>query len=99
MQQPSVPERRTSERIPMAVGVQAYAYGSMVASGMTVNMSETGVLLRIERDCSGDELEPGKHLDILLEDSRTWDWLPVKVVRRLGDYIAACFIGVEHAAC
>jgi hypothetical protein len=81
----------------MALGMQVYAYGMLIASGQTVEMSEHGLLLRIERDCSEDGLDPGKHLDVMLEatDDFAERWLPILVVRKWAHGIAAQFVGVE----
>lgn len=94
-------ERRMSQRIPMALGMQVYAYGMLVASGMTVDMSEHGLLLRIHQDFSEDALDPGKHLDVMLEHSGhepTQRWLPIRVVRKCDGGIAARFVGVATQA-
>lgn len=96
-----VQERRMSERIPTNLGMQIYAYGMLVASGMTVDMSEHGLLMRVEQDYSDDELDPGKHLDVMLEYSDQMpaqQWFPIKVVRKCEKGVAACFIGVATQA-
>lgn len=92
-----VTERRMSPRIPTALGLHVYAYGALVASGISIDLSEHGLLMRIERDLSTDELDPGKHLDIKLEYGELISeerWLPIKVVRKWDGGIAARFIGV-----
>lgn len=96
MAQP-IDERRMSQRVPMTIGMQVYAYGMLIASGQTVEMSEHGLLIRIERDCSEDGLDPGKHLDVMLEaaDDIAERWLPIRVVRKWTYGIAAQFVGVE----
>lgn len=96
MAQP-VAERRMSQRIPITLGMQVYAYGMLIACGQTVEMSEHGLLLRIEQDCSVDWLDPGKHLDVMLEatDALAERWLPIQVVRKWTHGIAAQFVGVE----
>ena len=96
MAQP-VDERRMSQRVPMTIGMQVYAYGMLIASGQTVEMSEHGLLIRIERDCSEDGLDPGKYLDVMLEASEQFAerWLPIRVVRKWTEGIAAKFVGVE----
>lgn len=91
-------ERRMSQRIPMTVDLHIYAYGMLVASGITVDMSEHGVLMRIQQDYSDDELHPGKHLDVVLKDAPAGQWLPIQVVRKMDGEVAACFIGVEPQA-
>jgi hypothetical protein len=93
------PERRMSERVPMTVGLHVYAYGMLVASGTSVDMSEHGVRMRIERSSSDDEFAPGKHLDVVLEHDSTEEWLPIKVVREWEEGIAASFIGVKNPVC
>lgn len=87
-------ERRSSQRIPMSVGVHVYAYGMLVARGVTVDMSEHGLLMRIQQDYSDDSFTPGRHLDVLLEDAPPGQWLPITVVRKDKLGVAACFIGV-----
>ena len=87
-------ERRSSNRIPAIIGIQIYAYGMLIANGQTVDISDRGLLMRIEQDYSDDELHPGKHLDILLV-SPPERWLPIKVVRQCERGIAALFIGVD----
>ena len=97
MEQHNGLERRMSQRMPMALGIKVYAYGTLVASGMTVDMSEHGVLLRIQQDFSDDELDPGKHLDVMLEcteEASKEKWLPIKVVRKCEGGIAASFVGL-----
>lgn len=90
-----------SPRNALALDIRVYAYGVLVASGKTIDISEHGVLLHIQDDYSADELDPGKHLDVQLavfawqESER---WLPVKVVRKCGAGIAAHFIGVGRAS-
>ena len=94
-------ERRMSPRIPTLLEMRVYAYGVLVASGETVDMSEHGLLLHIHRDMSDDELDPGKHLDIMLvhaEQDPAERWLPIQVVRKWRDGIAASFIRVGMAA-
>ena len=95
-----VEEKRMSRRVPMTIGMQVYAYGMLIASGQTVEMSEHGLLIRIEHDCSEDELDPGKHLDVMLEASEVISerWLPIRVVRKWTHGIAAQFVGVEPVA-
>lgn len=39
----------------------------LVARGVTMDMREQGILVCIERGYSDDELDSGKHLDVLLE--------------------------------
>jgi hypothetical protein len=95
------PERRMSERIPTTLSMQIYAYGMLVASGVTVDVSEHGLLMRVQKDYSDDELDPGKHLDVVLEYSGqipAQQWWPIRVVRKGEDGIAACFVGVEAQA-
>ncbi len=99
MPHPTGTERRMSERIPMTVGLRVYAYGMLVATGMTVDMSEHGLCMRIGEDFSTDELGPGKHLDVMLDESPANQWLPVRVVRKWRDGVAACFIGMETGGC
>jgi len=94
-------ERRMSERIPTTLGMQIYAYGMLVASGMTVDMSKHGLLMRVEEDFSDDELDPGKHLDVMLEYSGqipAQQWFPITVVRKCEKGIAARFVGLETQA-
>ena len=88
-------ERRMSQRIPMTVGLHVYAYGVLVACGTTVDMSEHGLLMRINQDFSDDQLDPGRHLDVMLADAPPGQWLPIMVVRKVVDRVAACFLGVE----
>jgi hypothetical protein len=95
-------ERRLSERIPTSLGVHIYAYGVLVARGITLDMSEHGLLMRIQQDYSDDQLDPGKHLDVMLEyvgltPEEHWlqQWLPIRVVRKFAEGIAASFIGAE----
>jgi hypothetical protein len=88
------PERRLSDRIPSIFGIQVYAYGMLIANGQTVDISDRGILMRIEQDYSDDELHPGKHLDIMFT-SPPERWLPIKVVRKCERGIAALFIGVD----
>lgn len=98
MEQRTGLERRISQRIPMTLGMHVYAYGMLVASGMTVDMSEHGLLMRIRQDYSDDELDPGRHLDVMLEypgQIPAERWLPIRVVRKCEEGIAARFIGVE----
>jgi hypothetical protein len=95
----AVQDRRLSDRISTTVKMQVYAYGMLVASGRTVEMSEHGLRLRIEQDFSADELDPGKHLDVMLDVStqdEKMQWLPIRVVRKWEDGIAACFVGFER---
>lgn len=94
-------ERRISPRTPANLDMRLYAYGALVASGMTVDMSEHGLMLRIEQDYSADQLAPGKYLDVVLQDLEqppTEQWLPISVVRIWAGGIAARFIGVESCA-
>jgi hypothetical protein len=101
MQQQSGKERRMSNRIPMAIDMQVFAYGMLVASGVTVDMSEHGLLARIVRDYSVDELDPGKHLDVMLQATAQRPverWLPIMVVRKWEEGIAARMLGVESCA-
>jgi hypothetical protein len=98
MKQQSGLERRMSNRIPTTLGMQVYAYGVLVASGVSVEMSEHGLLIRIQHDYSADELDPGKHLDVMLEPSLeipSERWMPIRVVRKWEEGIAARFIGVD----
>jgi hypothetical protein len=89
-------ERRMSDRIPTTLGMQIYAYGVLVASGVSVDMSEQGLLIRIQQDYSADELDPGKHLEVMLEPSQDIPtWMPIRVVRKWEEGIAARFIGVD----
>jgi len=91
-------ERRRSERIPATLDMQIYAYGVLMASGVTVEVSDHGLLIRIEQDYSADELDPGKHLDIMMEPLEgvcAEQWLPVTVVRKWEEGIAARFIGMD----
>jgi hypothetical protein len=88
------PERRLSDRVSAIIGIQVYAYGMLIANGKTVDISDRGLLMRIEQDYSDDQLHPGKHLDILLV-SPPEKWLPIKVVRKCERGIAALFIGVD----
>jgi len=99
MKQQSGLERRMSNRIPTTLGMQVYAYGVLVASGVSVDMSEQGLLIRIEQDYSDHELDPGKHLDVMLEPSQDIPtWMPIRVVRKWEEGIAARFIGVDVAS-
>ena len=94
-------ERRMSERIPTTLGMQIYAYGTLVASGVTVDMSEHGLLMRVQKDYSDGELDPGKHLDVMVECSGqipAQQWWPIRIVRKSEQGIAACFIGVAAQA-
>jgi len=99
----AVQERRRSNRTPMELGIQVYAYGMLVASGMTVEMSDHGMLLRIEQDYSADALDPGKHLDVMWEEScerlPTERWIPIKVVRKWDEGIAARFVWMDKQLC
>jgi hypothetical protein len=95
MTQQSGQERRMSPRIATQRGMRLYAYGMLVASGVTVDMSEHGMLIRIEEDYSDDELDPGKHLDVMLEYSPAEEWLPIQVVRKWEAGIAACLVGMQ----
>ena len=91
-------ERRSSPRMPSVMCMQVYAYGRLIASGMTVDMSEHGLLLRIQQDFSAGELDPGRHLDVMLECTEQIQaerWLPIRVVRKWEDGIAARFIGAD----
>jgi hypothetical protein len=91
-------ERRMSHRVPTTLNMQVYAYGMLVASGVGVEMSEHGLLIRIEQDYSDDELDPGKNLDVMLENCQPAPverWLPIKVVRKWEEGIAARFVGIE----
>ena len=95
------PERRMSERIPTTLGMQIYAYGTLVASGVTVDMSEHGLLMRVQKDYSDGELDPGKHLDVMVEYSGqipAQQWWPIRIVRKSEQGIAACFIAVQGQA-
>lgn len=86
-----------SPRIPMTLSMRVYAYGMLVANGMTVDMSEHGLMLRIEQDFSAGELGPGKHLDVMLEyvdRIPARHWLPIMVVRNCEAGVAARFLGV-----
>lgn len=102
MDQRTSQERRISKRIRTNLGMRLYAYGKLVADGVTVDMSEHGLMLRIQQDYSDDELAPGKHLDVMLKylgQTPAEQWLPIRVVRKWEEGIAARFIGVEgHAA-
>jgi len=102
MDQQTSQNRRISKRIPTNLGMRLYAYGRLVASGITVDMSEHGLKLRIQQDLSADELAPGKHLDVMLKymgQTPAEQWLPISVVRTWEEGIAARFVGVEaHAA-
>ncbi len=91
-------EQRRSERISVTLGMQVYAYGMLVASGVTVDVSEHGLLIRVEQDYSDDELDPGKHLDVMLnplDGICSEQWLPIQVMRKWEQGIAARFIGVD----
>lgn len=102
MDQQTGRERRMSPRISTALNMRVYAYGMLVANGMTVDMSEHGLMLRIEQDFTGDQLDPGKHLDVMLEyEDRipARHWLPIMVVRNCEAGIAARFLGVDVGAC
>ena len=91
-------ERRMSPRIPAALGMRVYSYGMLIANGRSVDMSDHGLLLRILQDFSVGELDPGKHLDVMLERAeliRSDQWLPIQVVRRWEDGIAARFLGAD----
>ncbi len=95
-------ERRMSQRVPLAQGIQVYAYGMLVASGTSVDMSDHGLLLRIQQDYSSGELDPGRYLDILLrcvEQIQVECWLPIRVVRKWEEGIAARFICADAAVC
>lgn len=95
MNRSSAQERRMSPRIPTSLDLRIYAYGALVATGKTVDMSHHGMLLHVHRVMSDDELDPGKHLDIQLDIlgvSPTDCWLPIKVVRKWRDGIAAHII-------
>jgi hypothetical protein len=94
-------ERRMSPRNPRVMAMRVYAYGVLVASGKTVDMSEHGLLLHIHEDFSDTELDPGKHLDVQLEGVEQPDadrWLPIKVVRKCSGGIAANFIRADTAS-
>lgn len=94
-------ERRLSQRNPACMPMQVYAYGMLVASGVAVEMSEHGVQIRIHHDYSDDELDPGKHLDVMLESTESSlgeQWLPICVVRKWEAGIAARFVGVGLGA-
>lgn len=98
MNQQTGQERRMSERIPTTLCMRVYAYGMLVASGKTVDMSEHGLMMSIEQDYSDDELDPGKHLDVMLAASCEYAaarWLPVRVVRKWEAGIAARFVGMD----
>lgn len=95
MTQQAGQERRMSRRIPTSRGMRIYAYGMLVACGVTVDMSEQGMLIRIEQDYSDDELDPGKHLDVMLEYAPAEEWLPIQVVRKWEEGIAACLVGMQ----
>lgn len=92
-------ERRAHPRRDVALGVQVYAYGVLVAHGATLDMSAGGVRLSIRQDLSGGELEVGKYLDVMFAhgtDERREEapsWQPVRVVRRTDDSLAAVFLG------
>lgn len=91
-------ERRMSPRIPTKLGLQVYAYGMLVAVGVTVDVSNHGLLMLIEKDFSDDALNPGKHLDIVLDDyGRVAEprWMPIMVMRKWDGGVAARFVGVE----
>jgi hypothetical protein len=95
MQQTSQ-ERRSSLRVPTTLSMQVYAYGMLVASGFSVEMSDHGLSIRIEQDYSNDELDPGRNLDVMLQAGLPEPrerWLPIKVVRKWDQGIAARFIG------
>ena len=99
-QQPSL-ERRMSKRIPTALCLQIFAYGMLVAKGVTVDMSEHGLMFLIQEDYSDDELEPGRHLDVMLEYPGrvpAQRWLPITVMRKWDEGIAARFVGVATQA-
>ncbi|MDD5390238.1 MAG: PilZ domain-containing protein [Gallionellaceae bacterium] len=101
MDQQTSQERRISKRISTNLDMRLYAYGNLVASGMTVDISEHGLRLCIQQDYSADELAPGKHLDVVLHDLGripAEQWLPIMVVRNWEEGIAASFIGVEARA-
>lgn len=101
MEQRTSQERRISQRTPTHLDMRLYAYGTLVASGMTVDMSEHGLMLRIEQDDFADELAPGKHLDVVLiylDRTPAEQWLPISVVRVWTGGIAARFVGVEAHA-
>jgi hypothetical protein len=88
-------ERRMSERMPLSMDVQIYAYGALVANGTIVNVSERGVLLHVLDDLSNGELEEGKHLDVMLgglSAEPADKWRPIQVVRRDGNGIGALFL-------
>lgn len=100
MHPPTSIERRTSLRIPVSLEMQVYAYGMLVANGKTVEMSEQGMSMYIERHFSEDALDPGKHLDVMLHDLNqqvSQRWLPIMVMRRWEAGIAGRFVGVAFA--
>jgi hypothetical protein len=82
----------------MIVGMHVYAYGVLVACGIVVDMSESGLRLSVVEDFSDDQLDPGKHLDIVMEDAPAEQWMPVQVVRKWDDGFAASFIGAQTEA-
>ncbi len=91
----SAQERRMSPRTPTSLDLRIYAYGALVATGKTVDMSNHGLLLHVHEAIDNDELDPGKHLDILLDilgGNPADCWLPIKVVRKWRDGIAAHII-------
>lgn len=95
MNQSSAQERRMSPRTPTSLDLRIYAYGALVATGKTVDMSNHGLLLHVHQDVANDELAPGKHLDILLDilgENPADCWLPIQVVRKWRDGIAAHII-------
>jgi hypothetical protein len=90
-------ERRMSDRIPTSIAMQVYAYGMRVANGVAVEMSAHGLQIRIHQDFSDDELDPGRHLDVMLDSMEVTPserWMPIRVVRKWEEGIAARFIGV-----
>ena len=90
-------ERRMSDRIPTSIAMQVYAYGMLVANGVAVEMSEHGLQIRIQQDFSDDALDPGRHLDIMLETTEVTlsdRWMPIRVVRKWEEGIAACFVRI-----
>lgn len=93
-------ERRLSLRIPTSLEMQVYAYGMLVANGKTVEMSEHGMSMYIERHLSEEALDPGKYLDVMLRDLNqqvSQCWVPIKVVRRWEAGIAGRFVGEAFA--
>ena len=87
------PERRLSERIPVIVSMHAYAYGVLVASGVVVDMSAHGLRLDVLEEYADDEIEPGRQLNIVMEDAAPDQRMPVLVVRKWDEGFAASFLG------